>query len=171
MRVLLPLAVAGLMLCGPTTAGVLHPNDIPQMVAQCKAQPETLWCLAREDSRARIMWTGKTDPAQDEWHSSADVVLVDHEFADDCDGLAMTTVDLLQRNNYPVADLFLMLVSVSGKGVDHMVGAAKGADGKLWIVGDAMTQGIYPMDQMKWKLLAIMPVALGLWIVPEGGEG
>lgn len=172
MRVLLSLALAGTMLCGPSQAEtprprLLHPNAIPAQMEQCKAQPEVVWCITREDTRARVMWRGKDDPPDhDEWRSSANSVLVDHAFADDCDGLAMTTIDLLTRNNYPIGDLFLVLVSTTGgQFSDHMVGAARGADGRLWVVGDAMAPGAYPLSEMKWRLVAFMPVEIGMWVV------
>jgi hypothetical protein len=125
--------------------------------------------LVKWDSAAREHYTYEYDKIQykkaEDWRSHADEVLAGKKWKDDCDGLAMTVIDLLCRDNYDPELLYRAMVdSTGGKNIDHFIGIA--SDGSRWfVVGDTFGPA-YPIAQMKHKLLAVSKVADGIKWVP-----
>jgi hypothetical protein len=97
----------------------------------------TIAAIRAADARARARFTYRADGPQDEWRSHADEVEAGRAWADDCDGLASTVLDLLCRAGCPLDHAFRMAVSSTGSGTaDHMIGCVQDDQGDFWIVGD-----------------------------------
>lgn len=116
------------------------------------------------DSRARTNYTYKHDPDNhDNWKSYADEVLDNKAWADDCDSLASTVLDLLARDGAKLENLFRVLVSSAKNGkIDHMVAYAMDSKGDLYVVGDTFST-IYPRRGMRHQEIAVSPCTGVKW--------
>lgn len=122
--------------------------------------------LVKWDHAARERFTYVTDDVQfgvtDDWRSHADDVLAGKHWKDDCDGLASTVLDLLARDGYDPSLMYRAVVDSTGKGdkIDHFVGIV--SDGsELFVVGDTFGP-VYPIKEMRHKLVAVSRVSEGI---------
>lgn len=107
--------------------------------------------IFRWDARARAGFTYQEDPlAFDNWRTHALDVLNGKPWADDCDGLAMTVLDLCIRDGLPMEDAFRLAVRAASDGSGHMVGCVYDDDLNIWIVGDTF-EAPYMADFMRHK--------------------
>lgn len=98
--------------------------------------------ITKADKDARSRYTYKADPANDDnWRSHADEVLHHVAWEGDCDDLASTVLDLLDRAGMKLEDQYRLIVWATGH-VGHMVACVFDDDGTPWIVGD--TYVAYP---------------------------
>lgn len=102
------------------------------------------------DSVARRRFTYREDGKIDEWRSHADEALAGEPYADDCDGLASTAIDLCCRAGLPEADAYRLAVFASSDGSGHMVACATDDDGRMWIIGDTF-RSAYRAEQIQHK--------------------
>ena len=96
--------------------------------------------IRRADNEARESWTYLADPpGHDTWVSHAEEAAAKTDWADDCDGLTITALQLCHAA--PLAQRYILLVrttEATTPAPDHMVGAAMDDQGVLWIVGDTV---------------------------------
>lgn len=90
------------------------------------------------DVKARAGFNYQPDPPDDDtWRSHAPEVLDGMAWADDCDGLTSTVLDLLSRFGVPLSGLYRLICSTKdGKTPDHMIGCVWDDVGACWVVGD-----------------------------------
>lgn len=105
--------------------------------------------IAYWNAQARANWTYLADDGPDQWRDHSDDVLAGRAWADDCDGLAMTTVALCARDGAAPADCFRLVVEASDGSGGHMVGSMKDDAGNWWVVGDTFFPRPYPAGQMQ----------------------
>jgi hypothetical protein len=115
--------------------------------------------IKRIDAQARARFTYQADLFEN-WRSHADAVLRGEAWADDCDGLTYTVLDLLQRAGMAATDLWRMEVSSAKNGqLDHLIGCARTAAGEFWIVGDTFGPA-YPAARLYHQPLSFMRLDL-----------
>lgn len=91
------------------------------------------------------------------WQSYADQVERHERFTDDCDSVALTSVELLVRRGYPKDQLWICTV-ITERGEYHLVGIA---DTSLL---DMRMPAIYYWDETFYEYQACMCMAeVGVW--------
>lgn len=119
--------------------------------------------IARWDARTRRSFSYVADKDGDTWRSHAAEVLADEPWADDCDGLAETCLDLCCRTGLKTEDAYRLAVFASSDGSGHMVGCAKDDDGQLWIVGDTFSDKPYLASHMRHRPNVYNRLAEDIW--------
>lgn len=106
------------------------------------------------DMLARQHYTYKHDPVNnDEWHSYHKDVLAGRAWADDCDSLSSTVINLMLLEGHPLEKSWFAHVDSSHSGhVDHMIALAMDDNGVMFVVGDTFGP-CYPTSAMKHTLL------------------
>jgi len=136
---------------------------------QCKNQPTNLWCsnfkLEEKTLDAwKIMNTSLNIKSKfhyvsdtiDNWRVHSGTVLLDRDWYGDCDDLTSTSLDILVRNGQPLDKIWFLLVDVQHTSTfDHLIGMVKDDRGHFWIVGDTSSQNSYPVDQLKYRVVAV----------------
>lgn len=102
------------------------------------------------DDAARKNFAYLADGPKDLWRSHADDVLANKSWQDDCDGLAMTVLDLCVRAGLPMEDAFRLAVYASSDGSGHMAGGIYDDELSIWVVGDTF-KAAYPAAWMLHK--------------------
>lgn len=121
--------------------------------------------LIKWDTLARAHYTYEYDDIQyrqgDDWRSHADDVLAGARWKDDCDGLASTVIDLLDRDGYESDKMFRVICSSTGTQTpDHFVGMASDGEG-LYIVGDTFGP-VYSVKKIQHRILAVSRISDGI---------
>lgn len=102
----------------------------------------------KQEAKARAGYSYQLDGATDVWLSHADEVLRGSLWADDCDGLAETILDLIARAGCPLNRLYRLAV-IAPNGEGHMTGAGVDDAGRVWILGDTFATGPYRAENVR----------------------
>lgn len=136
---------------------------------QCQEQPEALWCSDQPlKEKTLTPWQIMNISLEtkdnfryvsdliDIWRIHSSSVIDGKVWRGDCDDLVSTTNDMMIRNGQPRNKVWFALVNVSNRKIlDHLVGIVEDADGRYWVVGDTSQQNAYPIEHLKYKVVAI----------------
>lgn len=139
------------------------------MINQCVEQPQNLWCSeVRLSEKTLTPWQimnislntkskfRYVSDVVDIWRVFSSDVMSGNIWRGDCDDLTSTTLDMLIRDGHPRSKVWFVLVNVNNtRTLDHIVGMIEDIDGHFWIVGDTSSQNAYPLDQLKYRVVAV----------------
>jgi predicted transglutaminase-like cysteine proteinase len=152
---------------------------------QCREQPDALWCSKQKlPEKTLTPWqimdiSLKTkdnfryvSDLVDIWRIHSSSVLENKIWRGDCDDLVSTTNDIMIRNGQPRSKVWFALVNVNHQKIlDHLVGIVEDADGRFWVVGDTSQQNAYPIEHMKYRVVAVAKASdVLVWFDPRDAK-
>lgn len=139
------------------------PSGVRDQTLARVVPPVTPADIRKADAEARRRFSYKHDPADfDNYRSHADAVIAGQRWQGDCDDLASTVIDLLERRGAARDRLMLCKVDSTGDGrIDHMIAIAIDADGQEWVVGDTFAP-VYVRARCRHRIIEISKVSDGL---------